>query len=158
MWNEKDLTGFLNSIVGPSSRGSSLAKKDPEWAASMIRSCMAIVNEDYSGAEEIRIRFMSNDDMDRDNFDFWLQNCLFFFGLIWKDMRLVKYVVEVRGVSRHHILSHWTLEYLGMDDKIRAYNKMHALRYAMDNGQKVMAEYLLQDWVAQSFVSAKIKE
>ena len=89
-------------------------------------------------------------------FDYWLQQCSPFFGAAWGDIRLVKYVVEVRGVSRREILLRWNVTYLDIGDNVCGYKRNRALRYAMDLGQKTIVGYLLQDWGVHSYVSSKI--
>ena len=103
---------------------------------------MAIASEEYSRAENIRIQFMSSIE-NGVRFDYWSQQCSLFFGAAWGDIRLVKYVVEVRGVSRREILSRWNVTYLEIGDNVCGYKRYRALRYAMDHGQKTIVEYLL---------------
>lgn len=82
----------------------------------------------------------------------WSLKCALSFGIEW-DVRLVKYVVEIQGNNRDTILGefHWNATRLDMDGK-----SGNALLFAMDNGQKDVVGYLLQDWIS-SPVSPKVE-
>ena len=143
VWDEHELRAFLR-VFGDSWWDSPFAERYPHLLDPIVRLCLALRSGDYGQATRVYDEEASKmkDKIDEYNFDMWSLKCPLFFG-VERDLRLVRYTVENRGLNRDEILVRdgWVGKRY---DKQRLSG--NALLFAIDNGKRDVVQYLLQDW------------